>query len=135
MRLDGWKDAWKDIFSMLESQTGSIEDKINKKSEELLIENRYQPEEEDRVVLYVKLKAFENNNNIFNSSYFLDEKGSGENTAMGKLVSITLSAAIDLMLEDKIEPGVKTAPHDNENIMYFFKILEENNINIQKKNE
>jgi len=135
LRLDGWKDAWKDIFSMLESQTGSIEDKINKKSEELLIENRYQPEEEDRVVLYVKLKAFENNNNIFNSSYFLDEKGSGENTAMGKLVSITLSAAIDLMLEDKIEPGVKTAPHDNENIMYFFKILEENNINIQKKNE
>ena len=51
---------------------------------------------------------------------------------MGKLVSITLSAAIDLMLEARIQPGVKTAPHDNENIMYFFKILKENNINIQK---
>ena len=54
---------------------------------------------------------------------------------MGKLVSITLSAAIDLMLEGKIESGVKTAPHDKENIMYFFKILKENNINIQQKNE
>jgi len=134
LRLDGWKDAWKDIFSMLENQTETIENDINKKSEELLIENRYQPEEEDRVVLSVKLKAFENKNRIFNSSYFLDEKGSGENTAMGKLVSITLSAAIDLMLESKIQPGVKTAPHDNENIMYFFKILKENNINIQKNN-
>jgi len=132
LRLDGWKDAWKDIFSMLENQTATIENEINKKSEELLIENKYQPQEEDRVVLSVKLQGFENKNKIFNSSYFLDEKGSGENTAMGKLVSITLSAAIDLMLEEKIKPGVKTAPHDNENIMYFFKILKENNINIQK---
>ena len=135
LRLDGWKDAWKDIFSMLENQKETIEDDINKKSEELLIENKYQPDEQDRVVLSVKLKAFENNKEIFNSSYFLDEKGSGENTAMGKLVSITLSAAIDLMMEDKISPGVKTAPHDYENIMYFFKILKENNINIQQKNE
>ena len=135
LRLDGWKTAWKNIFSMLENQTETIEDDINKKSEELLIENRYQPEEEDRVVLSVKLKAFENKNRIFNSSYFLDEKGSGENTAMGKLVSITLSAAIDLMLEGKIKPGVKTAPHDHENIKYFFKILKENNINIQQNNE
>jgi len=135
LRLDGWKDAWKDIFSMLENQKETIEDDINKKSEELLIENKYQPDEQDRVVLSVKLKAFENNKEIFNSSYFLDEKGSGENTAMGKLVSITLSAAIDLMMKDKISPGVKTAPHDNENIMYFFKILKENNINIQQKNE
>ena len=39
------------------------------------------------------------------------------------------------MLEGKIKPGVKTAPHDNENIKYFFKILKENNINIQQKNE
>ena len=135
LRLDGWKDAWKDIFSMLENQKETIEDDINKKSEELLIENKYQPDEQDRVVLSVKLKAFENNKEIFNSSYFLDEKGSGENTAMGKLVSITLSAAIDLMMEDKISPGVKTAPDDNENIMYIFKILKEYNINIQQKNE
>ena len=135
LRLDGWKDAWKEIFYMLENQTGTIEDDINKKSEELLIKNRYKSAEEDRVVLSVKLKGFANNNKIFDNSYFLDEKGSGENTAMGKLVSITLSAAIDLMLEGKIKSGVKTAPHDNENIMYFFKILKENNINIQQKNE
>ena len=135
LRLDGWKEAWKGIFSMLENKTQTIEDDINKKSEELLKENKYLPHEEDRVVLSVKLKGFEKDNKIFDRSYFLDEKGYGENTAMGKLVSITLSAAIDLMLDEKISFGVKTAPHDNKNIMYFFKILKENNINIQHKNE
>ena len=134
LRLDGWQEAWRDIFEMLENKSDTIEDDIAKKSEELLRNNKYQDNEEDRVVLSVKLKAFENNKTIFDSSYFLDEKGSGENTAMGKLVSLTLSAAIDLILNDKISPGVKTAPHDVKDINYFFKILEDNKINIQHKN-
>ena len=134
LRLDGWKEAWQDIFSMLENKSDNIEAEINEKSEELLKDNKYLPEEEDRVVLSVKLKAFENHNKIFDSSYFLDEKGSGENTAMGKLVSITLSAAIDLILDNKIETGVKTAPHKTEDIMYFFKILKDYKINIQQEN-
>ena len=134
LRLDGWKEAWQDIFSMLENKSDNIEAEINEKSEELLKDNKYLPEEEDRVVLSVKLKAFENDNKIFDSSYFLDEKGNGENTAMGKLVSITLSAAIDLILDNKIETGVKTAPHKTEDIMYFFKILKDYKINIQQEN-
>ena len=134
LRLDGWKEAWQDIFSMLEKRSDNIEAEINEKSEELLKNNKYLPEEEDRVVLSVKLKAFENDNKIFDSSYFLDEKGSGENTAMGKLVSITLSAAIDLIMDNKIESGVKTAPHKTEDIMYFFKILKDYKINIQQEN-
>ena len=49
------------------------------------------------MVLFVKLSAKKNNQDVFAGSYFLDEKGSGENTAMGKLVSLTLSASIDLI--------------------------------------
>ena len=64
LRLDGWKEAWQDIFSMLEKRSDNIEAEINEKSEELLKNNKYLPEEEDRVVLSVKLKAFENNNKI-----------------------------------------------------------------------
>jgi hypothetical protein len=62
----------------------------------------------------------------------LDEKGSGENTAMGKLVSLTLSAAIDLMMKDKLSSGVIAAPYEKDLIDYFFNILKENNINIKK---
>ncbi len=134
LRLDGWKEAWKDIFSMLENKTGNKESEINKKSEELLKNNKYLTDEEDRVVLSVKLKAFENNKKIFDSFYFLDEKGSGENTAMGKLVSITLSAAVDLIMDKKIVSGVKSAPHETENIMHFFNILKEYKIRIKKEN-
>ena len=51
---------------------------------------------------------------------------------MGKLVSLTLSASIDLMLENKIDPGVQAAPNNQKIINYYFSILEQNNINIKK---
>ena len=82
-------------------------------------------------MLYVRLKAEQNNKQIFESSYFLDEKGSGENTAMGNLVSITLSCAIDLIFQNKMQYGVQAAP-DNENLInYFFKTFEEYKIVIK----
>ena len=55
------------------------------------------------------------------------------NTAMAILVSITLSAGIDLILQNKLNPGVQAAPHSKENIEYFFSILKSFNINIKKK--
>jgi len=51
---------------------------------------------------------------------------------MGKLVSLTLSAAIDLILQDKLLPGVQAAPHQTDLIEYFFKVLNENNISFIK---
>ena len=89
--------------------------------------------EEDRVVLYVKLQAEKNNEEVYKSSYFLDEKGCGENTAMGKIVSITLSAAIDLMFQNKLQPGVQAAPSDKNMIDYFFKILSDYSIKINNQ--
>ncbi|SVB68154.1 uncharacterized protein METZ01_LOCUS221008, partial [marine metagenome] len=63
--------------------------------------------------------------------YQLDEKGSGENTAMAKLVSITLSATVDLMLQNKLQPGVQAAPSNKHIIDYFFKILSDYSIKIE----
>ena len=131
LRLEGWKNAWSDIFNMLDKKSPDIDLQIAKKSEELWTNNQYIKNEEDRVVLYVKLQAKKNNNEVFNESYFLDEKGHGENTAMAKLVSITLSAAIDLMLQNKFDPGVQAAPSKDDIIDYFFKILSDYSINIE----
>ena len=130
LRLNGWTVAWKEIFSMLEKQDGNLEDQIQQKSDELWNNYRYHKDEEDRVVLWVNLEAEKDNKKIFSSTYQLDEKGSGENTAMAKLVSITLSAAVDLMLEDKIKPGVQAAPSHKNNIDYFFKVLSDYSIKI-----
>ena len=44
LRLDGWKEAWQDIFLMLENGSDNIESDINQKSEELLKDNKYLPD-------------------------------------------------------------------------------------------
>ena len=50
---------------------------------------------------------------------------------MGKLVSITLSCAIDLIVQNKIQYGVQAAPNDKNLINYFFKTFEEYKIVIK----
>jgi len=130
LRLNGWTLAWGEIFNMLEKQDVNIEEQIQQKSNELWKNYRYNKNEEDRVVLWVNLEAEQQDKKVFSSTYQLDEKGSGENTAMAKLVSITLSAAVDLMLQNKIQPGVQAAPSNKHIIDYFFKVLSDYSIKI-----
>ena len=131
LRLNGWTLAWKEIFNMLEKQDANIEEQIQQKSDELWNSYRYDKDEEDRVVLWVNLEAEQQDKKVLSSTYQLDEKGSGENTAMAKLVSITLSAAVDLMLQNKLQPGVQAAPSNKHIIDYFFKILSDYSIKIE----
>tara|TARA_Y100000590_G_scaffold125805_1_gene143855 strand:+ start:11084 stop:12205 length:1122 start_codon:yes stop_codon:yes gene_type:complete len=130
LRLNGWSNAWNEIFIMLNSNDGDIEKKITNKSDELWSKYKYLKNEEDRVVLWVNLEAEKNNNIIWSKTFQLDEKGSGENTAMAKLVSITLSAVLDLILQRKIKEGVQSAPSNRELIKYIFRVLSENSITI-----
>ena len=130
LRLNGWTSAWKEIFNMLEKQDANIEEQIQQKSDELWNSYRYDKNEEDRVVLWVNLEAKQQDKKLFSSTYQLDEKGSGENTAMAKLVSITLSAAVDLMVQNKLQPGVQAAPSNKHIIDYFFKVLSDYSIKI-----
>jgi|TARA_E500000178_G_scaffold98172_1_gene97378 saccharopine dehydrogenase (NADP+, L-glutamate forming) len=131
LRLNGWKNAWSDIFKMLDNKSPELNKQIDILGEELWKKHPYLQDEQDRVVLFVKLLARKDNKEVFNSFYTLDEKGSGENTAMGKLVSITLSCAIDLIVENKMLSGVQAAPHDENLINYFFKIFEDYKIFIK----
>ena len=104
--------------------------KIEIKSEELWEKYKYKQNEKDRVVLWVNLEAEKEGKIIWSGTYHLDEKGNGENTAMAKLVSITLSAALDLMLENKLNPGVQAAPSNTNIIKYFFSVLSKYSIKI-----
>lgn len=130
LRLKGWSYSWSEIFSMLKSSPDKLEEKINKKSNELWTKYKYQQDEEDRVVLWVNLEAEKEGKTIWSKTYHLDEKGSGENTAMAKLVSITLSSILDLMLNYRLKPGVQCAPHSKDIINYIFKVLSDHSIKI-----
>ena len=119
---------------MLDNQSSKIDKDIKIKSDELWSKYKYKENEKDRVVLSVTLDALNSNNEIiWSSCYELDETGYGENTAMAVLVSITLTAGINLILKNKLNPGVQAAPHSDNNIEYFFNILKDYNINIKKK--
>jgi len=131
LRLNGWESAWADIFKMLDNKSPDLDKEIDNLGSELWKKHPYLSEEQDRVVLFVKLLANKDNKEVFNGFYFLDEKGSGENTAMGKLVSITLSCAIDLIIQNKMPYGVQAAPHDENLINYFFKTFEDYKIVIK----
>ena len=136
LRLKGWTKAWKDIFFMIESPSDNLDNNIKIKSDELWEKYKYNKDERDRVVMTVSLEAFDTNNQrVWSESYQIDESGSGENTAMALMVSITLSAGIDLILENKLNSGVQAAPNSETNIEYFFKILREFNIKIKKNND
>jgi len=130
LRLNGWTNAWKEIFSILDSPSDNIEERIKIKSDELWEKYQYKMDERDRVVLWVNLQAEKEGKAVWSGTYQLDEKGSGENTAMAKLVSITLSACLDLIIEKKIKSGVQGVPSDRGIINYFFKVLSENFITI-----
>ncbi len=61
MRLEGWKNAWQEIFTMLEDQSLELEKNINIKSDELWSKYQYEKNEKDRVVISVCLEAHNKN--------------------------------------------------------------------------
>ncbi len=110
VRLDGWKDAWADIFGQVET---SDADALKDLSEELWAKHRYREDEEDRVILYVALEAKDNNGDmVWSGSLALDEIGRGWQTAMARTVSLTVAEAVKAILRGTFEPGVHAAVTD-----------------------
>lgn len=134
LRLNGWSYAWRDIFKIIENTSNNIDEKIQQKSDELWTKYQYEKNEKDRVVLSVSLEAQnQKGQKLWCGSYELDETGSNENSAMAVLVSITLSAGVDLIIKNKLDYGVQAAPSSEEAIEYFFNTLKDYKINIKKK--
>ena len=109
LRLNGWADAWADIFS--EVGTAS-DDRLAEMAAELLEQNAYSPDEPDRVVLCVDLLAEKDGRPVWHKTYVMDAWGDARGTAMARLVSVPVSLAIEAVLNREIPAGVSPAPHD-----------------------
>jgi hypothetical protein len=81
-------------------------------SDQLWLENAYDENEADRVVLVVSLKASNGNETKWHKSYVLDAYGDSVSTAMARLVSLPVSFAVEAVAQAKIAPGVSAAPSD-----------------------
>ena len=115
LRLNGWSIAWKSLFDEIENLRGEAGDaRLAELSELLWKKYAYEPGEQDRVVLCVELEVrdAESNAVVWHQSFDIDEAGKQSGSAMGRLVSVTVSLAVESVLKGELPTGVSAAPKD-----------------------
>jgi saccharopine dehydrogenase (NADP+, L-glutamate forming) len=113
IRLQGWAKAWEPVFREIETLSGPSGDaRLAEMATEFLKDNAYAPGEPDRVILFVSLRAERAGKAVFHETWAMDTCGDSHGTAMGRLVSIPVSLAIESVARKEIAPGVHAAPHE-----------------------
>ncbi len=113
LRLNGWTDAWKEVFAEIETLEGVAgETRLKEMSDTFWGENAYAEGEPDRVVLCVGLKAEQDGVPVWHKTFVMDAWGDARGTAMARLVSIPVALAIGSVANGEIAPGVSAAPSD-----------------------
>ncbi len=114
LRLNGWAEAWADVFAEIETLDGAAGDaRLKEMSDQFWDENAYEGEDDpDRVILCVDLKAEKDGVPVFHQTYVMDAWGDARGTAMARLVSIPVSLAVQAAQAKAIPAGVHAAPSD-----------------------
>ncbi|MCB2095533.1 MAG: saccharopine dehydrogenase NADP-binding domain-containing protein [Rhodobacteraceae bacterium] len=110
LRLNGWSEAWADVFATLESDPDA--DELKTLSDDLWSRYPLGKDEADRVVLCVALKAERAGQSVWHKTWVLDAAGDIRGSAMARLVSGTVSLAAEAVMDREIPVGVHAAPHD-----------------------
>jgi saccharopine dehydrogenase-like NADP-dependent oxidoreductase len=112
LRLAGWSTAWQGIFDEVAQLSGEVGDaRLAQISKELEQKHSYDEGEADRVVLCVELEVRKDDKPIWHQSFQLDSQGNPTGYSMGRLVSLTVSLAVDAVLTGEIAAGVSAAPN------------------------
>ena len=115
LRYKGWKNAWSDIFSEIDSlDPQEVEERLKILSDDLWKKYSYQEEEFDRVILTVELKVKNDSKVIWHKQFLLDTLGNHKGSAMAQLVSCSVALAVEAILNKEIPSGVTAAPHQSE---------------------
>lgn len=113
IRLNGWAEAWAPVFAEIETLEGAAGDvRLAEMAAEFMAANSYAPGEPDRVILFVALKAERDGRVVFDETWAMDAWGDARGSAMGRLVSVPVSLAVESVLRREIPAGVHAAPHD-----------------------
>lgn len=113
LRLNGWSDAWSDIFREIETLEGPAGDaRLKEMSDQFWQDHAYDEDEPDRVIMCVSLKAKREGKVVWHKTYVMDAWGDERGTAMARLVSIPVSLAVEAVMNREIPAGVHPAPHD-----------------------
>ncbi|MGB8621195.1 MAG: saccharopine dehydrogenase family protein [Paracoccaceae bacterium] len=113
LRLNGWSEAWADVFREIETLEGpGGEARLKEMSDQFWNENAYDEGEPDRVVMCVSLRVTREGAPVYHKTYVMDAWGDARGTAMARLVSVPVSLAVEAVLNHEIPAGVSAAPHD-----------------------
>ncbi|MDT8326023.1 MAG: saccharopine dehydrogenase family protein [Roseovarius sp.] len=125
LRLNGWAEAWGDVFAEIETLAGPEGDaRLKEMSDTFWTENAYDEGEPDRVVMCVGLKAEKAGVPVWHKTYVMDAWGDARGTAMARLVSVPVSLAVEAVLNREIPAGVRPAPHDPKLVNRFLAEVE-----------
>ncbi len=125
LRLNGWAEAWADVFREIETLEGPAgEARLKKMSDRFWAENAYDEGEPDRVVLCVGLTAERDGKPVYAKTWTLDAYGDARGTAMARLVSVTVALAVESVLDREIKPGVSAAPSDDRLVRKWLKEID-----------
>ena len=115
LRYKGWKNAWGDIFSEVDTLDASIaEARLKEISDDLWDRYSYKDGEVDRVILTVELKVENDTEVVWHKQYLMDTLGNDNGSAMAQLVSCSVALAVEAVLGNEISSGVTAAPHQSK---------------------
>ena len=115
LRYKGWKNAWGDIFSEVDTLDASIaEARLKEISDDLWDRYSYTDGEVDRVILTVELKVENDTEVVWHKQYLMDTLGNDNGSAMAQLVSCSVALAVEAVLGNEISSGVTAAPHQTK---------------------
>lgn len=129
LRLSGWTKAWDYLFEEIEGMDNKdMNARLTALSEELWKEHAYADGELDRVLLVVELEAHNASGKVvWHQSQSIDETGNEEGTSMARLVSHTVSLAVQSSLANEFSPGVQAAPSESDIVQRWLAQLSELN--------
>ena len=126
LRLNGWAEAWADVFAEIETLEGAAgEARLTKMSDQFWAENAYDAGEPDRVVLCVDLKAERAGAPVWHKTYVMDAWGDARSTAMSRLVSVPVALAVEAVLAHEIPAGVSAAAQDPKLVARFLNEIDQ----------
>ena len=115
LRYKGWKSAWSNIFSEVDSlNSADSEARLKEISDDLWSNYSYKEDEVDRVILTVELKVKNDSKVVWHKQFLLDTLGNSMGSAMAQLFSCSVALAVEAVMGNEISAGVSAAPHDSK---------------------
>jgi saccharopine dehydrogenase (NADP+, L-glutamate forming) len=122
LRYKGWKSAWSNIFSEVDSlNSADSEARLKEISDDLWSNYSYKEDEVDRVILTVELKVKNDSKVVWHKQFLLDTLGNSMGSAMAQLVSCSVALAVEAVMSNEISAGVSAAPHDSKLVDQWLK--------------